>query len=43
VLEPLLIDPDERRVVITWRRTLPCPRTFLFIDHVGITRKKEAA
>jgi hypothetical protein len=42
VLDTLLIDPDERRVVITWRRTMPCPRTFLFIDHVRITRKEAA-
>ncbi len=36
LLDTLLIEPDERRVVATWRVTVPCPRSFLYIEEVHI-------
>ncbi len=41
-LDTLLIEPDRRRVVLTWRVTVPCPRLFLYIDHVQISEKRAA-
>lgn len=35
-LDTLHIEPDRRRVVLTWRATFRCPRTFLYIDDVLI-------
>jgi hypothetical protein len=35
-LDTLLIEPDERRVTLTWRVTVPCPRRLLYIDHVTV-------
>lgn len=40
VMDTLCIEPDERRAVITWKTTLPCPRKFLFIDYVKVTEQK---
>ncbi|MCC6557370.1 MAG: DUF2169 domain-containing protein [Polyangiaceae bacterium] len=42
-IDTLLIEPDDRRVVITWRVTAPCARRFLYIDDVKITRPRGAA
>jgi len=36
VLDTVLIEPDDGRVVCTWKATLPCPRRFLDIDRVRI-------
>ncbi len=41
-LDTVLIEPDLRRVVLTWRVTVPCPRLFLYIDHVRISEKRAA-
>lgn len=41
-LDTVLIEPDHRRVVLTWRVTVPCPRLFLYIDHVQISEKRAA-
>jgi hypothetical protein len=35
-LDTLLIEPDERRAVLTWRLTVPCPKSFLYIDWVRV-------
>ena len=42
-LDTLLIEPDERRAVLTWRVTAPCARRFLYIDYVKVTRPKGVA
>jgi hypothetical protein len=34
MLDTLLIEPDERRVIATWKATFRCPKRFLYIDHV---------
>jgi hypothetical protein len=36
VLDTVVIEPDEQRVVVCWRATVPCPRQFLFIDRVRV-------
>ena len=41
-LDTVLIEPDHKRVVLTWRVTVPCPRLFLYIDHVRISEKRAA-
>lgn len=33
-LDTLVIEPDERRVIATWKATFRCPRRFLYIDQV---------
>lgn len=43
VLDTLVITPDERRVVLTYRHTFPCPRNYLPIDGVAIALRKGAA
>jgi len=35
-LATLLMEPDDARVSLTWRVTVPCPRQFLYIEHVRI-------
>ena len=37
ILDTVVIEPDLDRVLLSWRVTLRCPRTFLFIDHVTVT------
>ncbi len=41
-LDTVLIESDLRRVVLTWRVTVLCPRLFLYIDHVRIGEKRAA-
>ncbi len=36
VLDTLLVEPDERRAVLTWRLTVPCGRDFLHLDWVKV-------
>jgi hypothetical protein len=43
VLDTMVIEPDERRVTLTYRLTFPCPRNYLPIDGVSIRRLREAA
>lgn len=38
-LATLLLEPDEHRVSLTWRLTVPCPRSFLYIDFVRISEE----
>ena len=40
VLDTVVIEPDERRVLLTWRVTAPCPKTFLYIDTVIVGKKR---
>lgn len=42
-LDTLVIEPDERRVLLTYRHTFPCPRSYLPIDEVKIDLRKGAA
>lgn len=37
-MDTLLIEPDENRVVVTWRVAIPCTRKFLYIDSITIKR-----
>lgn len=34
VLDTVVIEPDERRVSLTWRASFPCPRRFMQIEAV---------
>ncbi len=36
VLDTLLIEPDDERLVCTWKATFPCPRSFLYIERVSV-------
>jgi hypothetical protein len=42
VLDTLVIEPDDKRVLVTWRATVPCPRAFLFIEWVRVSERKAA-
>jgi hypothetical protein len=42
VLDTVVIEPDERRMMLTWRATIKCPRAFLYIDHVRLKERKTA-
>lgn len=42
-LDSLRIEPDERRAVLTWKVTAPCPRSFLHVHRVRVREKKEPA
>lgn len=35
-LDTVVIEPDESRMMLTWRVTVPCPRRFLHIETVTI-------
>jgi len=37
-LDTVVIEPDEDRVLLTWRVAVPCTRKLLLIDHVTIKR-----
>ena len=39
-MDTVLIEPDEKRVLVTWRATIPVFRQFIYIDHVMIQEKK---
>jgi hypothetical protein len=36
VMDTLIIEPDELRVLITWRVAIPCTNQFLYIDNVTV-------
>jgi hypothetical protein len=38
-LDTLAIEPDQRRVVVTWRVTVPCAKSLLYIDFVRVTAR----
>jgi hypothetical protein len=35
-LDTVVIEPDEHRLALTWRATIPCPRKLLFIDKIAV-------
>jgi hypothetical protein len=37
VLDTVVIEPDEGRVMLTWHSTVPCPREFVYVDCVIVT------
>jgi hypothetical protein len=39
VLDTVVIEPDERRVSLTWRASFPCPRQFLQVEAVVVDRE----
>lgn len=38
-LDTVIIEPDEHRVILVWRATVPCFREFLHVDRVQVTEK----
>ncbi|MFO0617558.1 MAG: DUF2169 domain-containing protein [Polyangiaceae bacterium] len=38
-LDTVVIHPDERRLVLVWRATEPCPRSFVQIDWVRVRER----
>ena len=42
VLDTVIIEPELNRMILTWRATIPCPRKFLYIDHVRLRERKAA-
>lgn len=39
VLDTVVIEPDEKRLLLTWRATAPCFKQFLYIDRVRVKEK----
>ena len=42
VLDTVIIEPESSRMILTWRATIPCPRKFLYIEHVRLRERKAA-
>jgi hypothetical protein len=42
-LETILLEPDENRLCLTWRASLPCDRRVLKIEKVTVTRRRPGA
>ncbi|MDH5445576.1 MAG: DUF2169 domain-containing protein [Gammaproteobacteria bacterium] len=40
-LDTVVIEPDIRNVMITWRVTVPCYKQFLYLDSVKIGKKRQ--
>jgi len=40
VLDTVVIEPDEKRISLTWRASFPCPRQFLRIEAVEVAMEK---
>ena len=38
-LDTIVIEPDEQRVQLTWRATVPCFKQFLYIDYITVKGK----
>lgn len=36
VLDTLVVLPDERRLVVVWRATVPCPRALVHVDWIRV-------
>jgi hypothetical protein len=36
VLDTVVLEPDERRLLLTWRASLPCTRKLLYLEHVTV-------
>lgn len=43
VLDTLRIEPDEKRAVVLWKVTVPCPQSLLHVRRIAISESKEAA
>lgn len=43
VLDTVVIEPDDKSVLLTWRATVPCYKQFLYIDTVIIGTKRQTA
>ena len=41
VLDTVVIEPDEKRVSLTWRASFPCPRQFMQIEAVLVDFEKK--
>ena len=39
LLDTVIIEPDEKRVLLTWRASAPCFKSFLLIDRVRVKEK----
>lgn len=39
VLDTVVLEPDESRVTLTWRLTIPCPRKFLYIESLRVSER----
>lgn len=39
VLDTVVMEPDEGRILMTWRATIPCHRAFLAVDWVRVREK----
>jgi hypothetical protein len=37
LLDSVVIEPDEGRVMLTWKAIIPCNRDFLYIDDIRVT------
>jgi hypothetical protein len=35
-MDTVLIEPDDNRVLITWRAAIPCAQQFLYVDRVSV-------
>ena len=42
VLDTVVIEPDELRLVLTYRVTVPCPQSLLYLDAVDVSEEKPA-
>ncbi len=42
LLDTVLVEPDEERIVLTWRGSFRCPRQFLRIEAVGVAARRLA-
>lgn len=42
-LETVLLEPDDNRVALTWRASLPCDRRVLKVEKVTVTRQRAGA
>ncbi len=40
VLDTVIIEPDDDRVIVIWRATIRCPRKFLYIDCIRVSEEE---
>ena len=36
LLDAVVIEPDENRIMLTWKAVIPCNRQFLYVDRIEI-------
>jgi hypothetical protein len=41
LLETVIIEPDEERIILSWKATMPCARSFLYIDEAVVTGRMQ--